>query len=480
MPSILVGSVMDSLDQWKSSAISDKRGARSFAEVAQEVTAWARTLHEKGFREGDLVALRAGNSRELAELFLAVLRIGAIPVLTDPALHPRELVRLVEQCGIRFVLMDEHAEEFELEPFGSWYLLRADPGGDAPRTDPTTEFCRLSSGSTRLPACIEFSGTASVNAARSWIEASRMTTSDSILCLAGLYNGLSFNTSFVPALLSGADLTLWAGRPTAREFSRAIKETSPSVVVAFPAAYDGLARWTASGRGLDSVPRLALSSAAKLSEATRDELARVGMAIGDYWGIAETGPVTFNTGELPGQGRFVPGAEVRVSDGIAAVRTSSMGTRYLNYPGELESRLTSDGMLRTADEIRVDAEGCVHLLGRADRVVEVGGRKFRPDEVEDVLRKVAGVADVAVGSDGRTVWAAYVCQGEDPGRETLLDAVREALASFKVPTRYVRVDHIPRTGSGKVSRSAIETLVSDARIDHDTTPNNARRAEHDD
>src|SRR5437667_12242728 len=101
---------------------------------------------------------------------------------------------------------------------------------------------------------------------------------------------------------------------------------------------------------------------------------------------------------------------------------------------------------------RLDRDGYIYVEGRADDMVVVGGENVYPREIEDVVRAVPGVRDVAVfGAPdpeyGQTI-VAFVVGKVEP--DAIVDACRSQLASFKVPRRVELVDELPRTSTGKV------------------------------
>jgi len=128
--------------------------------------------------------------------------------------------------------------------------------------------------------------------------------------------------------------------------------------------------------------------------------------------------------------------------------------------GELwvRTRASPDGWLRTGDHGRIDDDGFLWIEGRASDMVNRGGLKVFPAEIEEVLRSVPGVRDVAVVGipDERLgeVPVAAVVGDADPGD---LDArCRAHLAPYKVPARFVFVDSLPRNEVGKVLRAEVQ------------------------
>jgi acyl-CoA synthetase (AMP-forming)/AMP-acid ligase II len=185
--------------------------------------------------------------------------------------------------------------------------------------------------------------------------------------------------------------------------------------------------------------------------------------ISDYYGIAETGPCTFerDPSHHSGLGQPLPGVELRIDPdgdddgpGEVLVRTASMASGYLNQPGLFESRLNGDGFYRSGDRGYL-RDGRLHLVGRNAGHINVAGRKVDPVEVAGVVRDLRGVADAVAFPDEdlnrETVVHLVVAgrNGEAPERAAVLAACRERLAHYKVPGLVSFVDEIPRNGIGK-------------------------------
>jgi acyl-CoA synthetase (AMP-forming)/AMP-acid ligase II len=421
------------------------------------------------------VAIVAKNSVSYLVALLAAFRAEAVPFLVDPSSSGAEFERIVAACGLDLALHDPDSQavmsagtpvgeirELAVTAFDSVDTL-------TPDLLPETEICRFTSGSTKFPGCVEFSGQAVRNAATAWTSASGLSSGDRILCFAGLYNGLAFNTSVIPGLLAGASLWLPRGLPSAGNVRRYLARVAPQVLVGFPALYDGLARTRfddVAGHGI----RTALSSAARLSEATAENLDEwYSLRVADYYGIAEVGPLTFNRDPAPGggQGEPLPGVELRLDPpdaghGELLVRSSSMGSRYLNYPGVFESRLTADGFYRTGDEGAITG-GRLTLSGRTGKGINIGGRKISPDEVTEVLMRHPAVADChvfAVVTEGPApVLAAVVATDRALNAADLRSHCLQRLAAHKVPERIVLVAQIPRGGAGKPLVAQMTAMV---------------------
>lgn len=156
---------------------------------------------------------------------------------------------------------------------------------------------------------------------------------------------------------------------------------------------------------------------------------------------------------LDDDGRDVPVGE----EGELWVRTPALeaGTAA---GAQLSDRMSPDGWFRSGDIGRLDDEGFLWLSGRVSDMINRGGLKVHPGEIEEVLRLSPAVDDCAVvGAPddrlGEVPWAFVVpAPGADVDEADLVARCREQLAPYKVPTRFVAVAELPRSEIGKVLR----------------------------
>lgn len=126
----------------------------------------------------------------------------------------------------------------------------------------------------------------------------------------------------------------------------------------------------------------------------------------------------------------------------------------------LAGRVTDDDHIRTGDLARIDDEGFVWIEGRVGEVINRGGNKVVPTEVEEVLSALPQVSEAAVvaAPDERLgqVPVAFVVEREPVADQVLEQVCREAMAPYKVPVRFERIGVIPRSEVGKVLRRQLE------------------------
>lgn len=137
------------------------------------------------------------------------------------------------------------------------------------------------------------------------------------------------------------------------------------------------------------------------------------------------------------------GYHLRVVDGLLEIKARAAILGYLNAP----SPVTSDGWFRTGDAVEVDGEW-IKILGRRSEIINVGGEKVYPAEVEGVLLEMPGVAEVAVHAETNAITGQLVAARvrldapEAPAdfRRRLVGFCRERLARYKIPQKVIVVD----------------------------------------
>ncbi len=128
------------------------------------------------------------------------------------------------------------------------------------------------------------------------------------------------------------------------------------------------------------------------------------------------------------------------------------GVRY-SFPGDL---------------VKVAADGSLILIGRGSQVINTGGEKVFPEEVEEAVKRVDGIVDcLVVGVDdekfGQAVTAvASRSEGADVSAETIIESVKQDLARFKAPKTVVFVDVVPRAPNGKADYKTAQQYAIDA------------------
>jgi acyl-coenzyme A synthetase/AMP-(fatty) acid ligase len=165
-------------------------------------------------------------------------------------------------------------------------------------------------------------------------------------------------------------------------------------------------------------------------------------------------------------GRTHPGCELRVVD---PENGTVVGPDHEGLLEVKARQLDSTAWVRTTDLARIDADGFLYILGRADQAIIRGGFKIRPDDIRAALERHPAVLGAAVVSrDDRRLGAVPVAavelrQGTQPiGSEELLSYASTVLARYELPAEIRFVQPLPRTESGKVDLGAVTALFETA------------------
>lgn len=186
-------------------------------------------------------------------------------------------------------------------------------------------------------------------------------------------------------------------------------------------------------------------------------------------------PPAFTLRKLGSIGIAIPGVELRVSraDGSEAAvgevgdlmaRGENVTPGYVDDP-EATAGILRDGWLWTGDLASRDEDGFLFHEGRAKEILKVGGHRVSPTEIESVIATHPGVAEVAVVGRpdplmGETPIAFLVSrEPQAPTSYELKAYCGERLPRYKVPVRFVPIEGMPRTSSGKLARDELRRLA---------------------
>lgn len=477
-------------------------GGRSltWAELDDEVGRVATGLGAAGIVAGHRVVLVAGNRLEFVTSYLGVLRAQAVAVPVNPLSTPGEIARIVADSAAKLVVTDADAVSavreamVELDPAPrvvvagatllpgerSYDHLRADRARFVPPLqDPERLACLLyTSGTSGRPRAAMLSHRALLanieQVAR--VEPPMMHGDDVVLGVLPLFHVYGLNAVLGGVVRHRAKLVL-VERFDPQATLDIIDDEACSVVPAAPPVF---AYWRTEEQLAERLGpvRLVLSGSAPLdADLVEEFVARTGIPVHQGYGLTEAAPVVTSTlcstDPRPGSvGAALPGIDVRLVDevgrtpegedaGEIQVRGANLFSGY--WPDGADGP-DDEGWWSTGDVGFLDAEGDLTLVDRLKEMVIVSGFNVYPVEVEDVVREVDGVAEVAVIGvadelTGEAVVAYVVGSGDPAALETAVRArCAERLARFKQPSRVEIVDELPLTVTGKVQKGRLRGI----------------------
>jgi long-chain acyl-CoA synthetase len=470
-------------------ALHDGERWTTWGELRARAAAVSAALGASHVEDGARVAIIRPSSVEFVADYLGVLAAGAVAAPLNPNSPPAELADELVRLEPSTVLCDAgtagavgevHARRSATSP--TYHVEPSAPASDGELT--------VADRRATDPAALLFtSGTAGAPRAAVLSHGNLRANLDQMLALPGeiarpddigltavpLFHIFGLNVALGLCLATGAALVLEERFDPAASLAL-VGRLGVTMLVGVPPMY---AAWADMADGEMGRVRLAVSGAAALPAdlASRFE-SRTGVPLWQGYGLTEASPAVttaLGTGRnRPGSvGRPLPGVQLRLVDeggtdvlegdpGEIWVRGPNVFGGYWRDPAATAEVLTGDGWLRTGDIGILGDEGDLFVVDRRKDLVIVSGFNVFPGEVEDVVRRVAGVADaVAVGRpDPVTGEALELFVVRDPAappvsESDITQACSRALARYKCPAGVRFVDELPHGLAGKALRRAL-------------------------
>ena len=465
----------------------------SYSDINERSAQFARTLTDLGAVPGDRISVQVEKSAEALCLYLACLRAGLVFHPLNMGYKSAELEYFLGNAEPVAVICDVRNEDIIrsiAEAADIQHVLTLNADGNGTLTDradaAAPEFDTLRRGENDLAALLYSSGTTGVpkgimlthsNLLRnteSLVDAWGFTDADRLLHALPIFHVHGLFVAIGCVLLSGASMR-WMPAYDAKQVIRYLPECT--VLMGVPTYYTRLLAEESFTAGVAENVRLFVSGSAPLLEETFVEFeGRTGQRILERYGMTETNMNTSNP--LRGErkagtvGPPLPGVEARVCDdegkvldvgeiGNLQVRGPNVFIGYWKMPEKTAEDFTDDGFFNTGDKGMIDSDGYVAIVGRAKDVVISGGLNVYPKEVELFIDDLPGVKESAVigvshPDFGEAVVAVVVPQsGTTLEEDSIIKAVKENLANFKVPKRVLFVDELPRNTMSKVQKNVL-------------------------
>lgn len=473
----------------------------TWAELEDQVARLATGLGEAGFLAGHRVMIVLGNSVEFVTSYLGALRAQTVAVPVNPRSTADELTRMIADSGSRIVITGAQALEAVreavagLESAPRVAVVGADPEGEEiayadlcadhvvpvpPLPDPEKLAALLyTSGTSGRPRAAMMSHRALLANIEqvAAVEPPMIHGDDVVLGVLPLFHVYGLNAVLGSVLRHRARLVLVHDWDPVAVLDLIDDEACSVLPVAPPVFNYWLSDPTLKER-LGPV-RLAISGSAQLpGEVIERFVGATGIPVHQGYGLTEASPVVTSTicsndPDAGSVGAVLPGIELRLVDetwhqletddpGQIQIRGANLFSGY--WPDGADGP-DEEGWWSTGDVGFLDHNRDLVLVDRVKELVIVSGFNVYPSEVEDVVREVDGVQDVAVigvpdDETGEAV-VAYVAS-DTTAPDELAAAVREhattKLARFKHPARIEVVEHLPHTMTGKVQKGRLRGI----------------------
>lgn len=472
----------------------------TYAQLRHQIVSLAAQLNRFGLGRGDRISLAMPNGPEMILTYLAAATCGtAIPL--NPKYTEAEFRFYYEDThAAALIVLNEGIAAAQAALLPGMLLLRVTPQADGtlhlekiggadkpPRPMALAEADDVAmilhtSGTTSQPKRVPIRHRNLAASAQNIIGTYSLTASDRALCIMPLFHVHGIVASMLSTLASGGTVICPTGF-NAMEFWGILKEYQPTWYSAVPTMHQLLL--ARAGRNQEAIAtsplRFIRSSSASLPPVVLEHLeATFNAPVLEAYSMTEASHQMTSNALPPGLRKAGSvgigfGVAVAIMDeagnllsqgelGEVVVKGPNVVDSYENNP-EANAKAFTNGWFRTGDQGRLDAEGYLCLTGRLKELINRGGEKISPLEVDNVLLRHPAVIEamafaVPHKTLGEEIHAALVVTDDSITEKELKAYCSEHLAEFKVPHQFHILPELPRGATGKLQRLKMAELLN--------------------
>ena len=451
----------------------------TYAALIQAVRGTATGLLETGLTPGDIVLMRLGNTPDFPIAYLGAIAAGLVPVPTAAALTESEVAKIIATLKPKAILHDPSVpcaatdNIIDLTTLRSMHRLSPAPYhlGDRERL----AYIIYTSGTSGKPTAVMHAHRA-ILARQMMFEGWHDLRASDRLLHAGAFNWTyTLGTGLMDPWTIGATALIPAPDTDAASLPALIKGHEATIFAAAPGVY----RQMLKDLSPLYLPKLrhGLSAGEKMAVLVREAWREAtDTPVYEAFGMSECSTFISGSPTTPAnEGAIGPaqtGRQVSIRAAKGPARTNTPGTiavhrsdlglalGYRGSPKQWAAKWDGDWFL-TGDQGMMDEDGQITYLGRTDDMMNAGGFRVSPLEVEEVLLNIPGVTAIGVCEveikKGSSVIAAFYTAPAALNDYKLTDFASEHLARYKQPRLYIHVDALPMGGNGKLLRRQLRT-----------------------
>ena len=452
----------------------------SYAMLWKMIQGMAKLLKKHGLKKGDRVILEADHSAEFLVMCYGIHLAGGVHVPVEHDAPPERIAAIRAEIDPAMVLTGRHPlEHFQCSVLDLPYVEGAEP--EFPTEDMLQEIL-FTTGTTGKSKGVMITHYGQMNMCESQNAVLNYSVDNVWLIPTPMNHAAGLRKTHM-SMVRGSTTLLMNGFTNLKLFFQNIREHGVTSIYLPPAGVHYILMLASKELAkYDEQLDFLYSSSSALPSGDKEKLIRLLPHVRkfDAYGGSEVGAVCYIdynavTGNTKCVGKANPGVDIYIVDehyrpmeataenpGIIAIRSNTVTAGYWNEP-ELTANTIRDGVIYMTDLGYLE-DGYLYLVGRRDDVINVGGLKIAPTEVEDIALRHPMVNEcVCIPFEdrvyGRVVkMLVRVNDGYTLDASALSAFLEEKLEAYKIPKYIEAVDEIPRTFNGKIDRKKIIAL----------------------
>lgn len=457
-------------------AVVDEQRSLTYEQLHQEVQNFSSAI--SNLNKKDITGLSAENSISFIVAYLGIINAGKIAHLVQPGILENNLLNQIRSSGSGVIICSSDTKK-SFSKFTSLQIpilefdeISYESKMDTKRSQ-VNELAYLiyTSGTTSEPKGVPISHAMIEFTTKNIVNVLGYSNSDVGILPLPLYHSFGLGC-FHTCLYTGSTLVLLKNANNLEYVLESLKKYNATNLAVIPATLTKLLRFDRKSlEDYFSNIRLILTNSTPIPKNTVQgfkQILRNGH-LATYYGLTEASRSTFmmfdeSNGREESVGRTAPGVQIKIVNeskndpqfGEVWIKGNNVIKKYWDN-SEADKNII-DGWLRTGDIGYFDEEKYLFLKGRLDDIINVGGEKVSPHEIEDVVKQIADVEDAAAFGIYHEIFGQVIklnvvkSKGKEIDKSKILSHCIRNLEKFKVPTKIDFVENIPKTDYGKVKR----------------------------
>ena len=448
----------------------------TFVNIYNKVTKISLILNQ--FPVKSVISIMFDNSIEFIISYLGIVKAGKIVHIISPSISKKNFLEQIESCNPKIILtLKKFINEFrdiqsEIK-LVDFYEFQSGDGTKGQNEISDISSLIYTSGTTSSPKGVLIKHENTIFTTKNIVNVLKYTNSDIDVIPLSLSHSFGLGCLHT-SLFVGSTLSLHKNTMNILEILNSIKKNNATTFAAVPATLTLLVNNFPEKfvEKCDNL-RLIITNSTKVPKDTIDKILDLlpNTKFATYYGLTEASRSTFmifneNKNKKESVGKHAPDVELKIQkennelkQGEILVRGKNVIDNYWNL--EFTEKFT-DGWLKTGDLGYLDKDGFLYLTGRKDYVINVGGEKVNPEEIEKIVRTLDPIEEaVAIGIEhqifGKVIkLLVKKYEGVEISESSIIMHCKQNLERFKVPMKVEFVSNFPKNEHGKIIRFMLQ------------------------